>query len=97
MNSDSLLYVKAMTRKTKPIDSYHTKTKTCRKRRRKIINERRKKDAIRKDRMETWREGPGDQPGIERNADAGPIDAGSAVVATTSTTIPLSLLFSPPL
>jgi hypothetical protein len=82
-----------MTRKTKPIDSYHTKTKTCRKR----INERRKKDAIRKDRMETWREGPGDQPGIERNADAGPIDAGSAVVATTSTTIPLSLLFSSPL
>ena len=31
--------------------------------------------------------GPGDQPGIARNAAAGPMDAGSDAVATTRTTI----------
>ena len=55
----------------------------------KRLDERRVKSARRKDRKETWREGPGDQPGMERNDDAGPIDAGSAVVATTSITISL--------
>jgi len=31
--------------------------------------------------------GPGDHPGMARKAAAGPMDAGSDVVATTSTTI----------
>ena len=31
--------------------------------------------------------GPGDQPGMARNAAAGPMDAGSDAVATTRTTI----------
>jgi hypothetical protein len=46
--------------------------------------------------------GPGDHPGMARNAAAGPMDAGSDAVATTRTTIfsdarlLLRLRFSPP-
>ncbi len=38
--------------------------------------------------------GPGDQPGMARKAAAGPIDAGSDAVATTSTTISSSSSYS---
>lgn len=39
---------------------------------------------------ETWKEGPGCQPGIDKSAAAGPMDAGSTAVATTNVTISLT-------
>lgn len=55
-------------------------------------------------RLLTAIDGPGDHPGMARKAAAGPMDAGSDVVATTRITIsdwallrvPNPLLFSPP-
>lgn len=48
--------------------------------------------------IETWREGPGSQPGMARRAEAGPREAASVVVATMRVTIsPASLLVLLPL